>query len=153
MFNSETVVVAVREYFKQWTMKKTIAAFFVVVVLAAAIVVALDPAKQLVKYRNSQRRSDIIAIINALYQYSLDHDGKLPVELSEKQIEICKTKGSVCDNFIDMSVLLGKYLPKIPVDPLRENSSGTGYSIMKSESGRITVSAPSAENATISVTR
>lgn len=154
MFNRETIFDATRLYFLQWTKKKTIAAMVVVFILAGAIVVAMDPAKQLAKYRNSTRRSDVILIINALYQYSLDHENKFPVELAKGQQEICKSNGAQCDGLLDVSMLIaGDYISKIPTDPSAKTQNGTGYVIMKSESGRITVSAPAAENATISVTR
>ena len=48
--------------------------------MAGIIILAINPNKQLGDTRNSQRRLAIDSIINAVYQYSLDHNGQLPGE-------------------------------------------------------------------------
>jgi hypothetical protein len=50
--------------------------------------------------------------------------------------------------------LLDSYLVAIPSDPMSDRSTpSTWYTIRRSEQGRVTVAAPSAEHAEISVTR
>ena len=49
-----------------------------IAILAGIIILAINPNKQLGDTRNSQRRLAIDSIINAVYQYSLDHNGALP---------------------------------------------------------------------------
>ena len=47
-------------------------------ILAGIVIVAINPGRQLAAARNTRRQSDTASIAQALYQYSLDHDGALP---------------------------------------------------------------------------
>lgn len=107
--------------------------------------------------RNAQRKSDVNTILNAVYQYAIDNDGDLPPTLAgakgaEKMI--CTTTHD-CDG-ISLDTLTGAYLVRLPVDPNLDylESPETGYVIQELSNGRLTVSAPLAENGvSISVTR
>ncbi|PJE77102.1 hypothetical protein COV05_00635 [Candidatus Uhrbacteria bacterium CG10_big_fil_rev_8_21_14_0_10_48_16] len=126
-----------------------------IAILAGIVIVALNPNKQLGDTRNSQRRSDVNTILNAVYQYTIDNDGVLPTNITTTQTEICKT-GGTCTGLIDLSVLTAdeKYIISMPFDPTGGSTNGAGYEIKKSANGRITVVAPDAEqSASISVTR
>lgn len=132
-----------------------------IAILAGIVIIAINPAKQLADNRNAQRRVDIGEISSAVYQYAIDNGGTLPATIGQTTCdntatkEICKTGGN-CAGIVDLSVITNneKYLPSMPRDPQATNVNGTGYFIAKSANGRITVCAPSAENAaTISVTR
>lgn len=126
-----------------------------IAILAGIVIVALNPNKQLGDTRNSQRRSDVNTILNAVYQYTIDTNGTLPATITTTQTEICKT-GATCTGLIDLSVLTTneEYLISMPFDPTGSSTHGAGYEIKKSANGRITVVAPDAEqSATISVTR
>jgi hypothetical protein len=106
--------------------------------------------------RDAQRRSDINTILNAVYQYSIDHDGELPKALRDADgdlVAICRT-GVTCTG-ISLDVLNDSYLVRMPIDPsLDDDKAISGYMIQTSSSGRISVSAPYAEGGTgISVTR
>lgn len=124
-------------------------------ILAGIVILAVNPNKQLADARNAQRRVDINTIINATYQYAIDNNGNIGVG-GTVATEICKTGGS-CAGLIDLSFLTTneKYIVSIPVDPNGTcNANGVCYKFYKSLNGRITISAPNAENgATISVTR
>ena len=116
---------------------------------------AINPNKQLGDTRNAQRHSDVLAILNAVYQYSLDNSGSLPASITTTQTEICKT-GGTCTSLIDLAVLTtnAKYLVSIPFDPSGSSTNGAGYEIKKTADNRVTVVAPDAEQGvTISVTR
>ena len=94
-------------------------------------------------------------ILNAVYQYAVDNNGTLPTTITTTSTAVCKT-GGTCAGLIDLSVLTTneKYLTAIPADPTGSTTNSSGYNILKSANGRITVSAPSAEQgAAISVTR
>jgi len=126
-----------------------------IAILAGIVIVALNPNKQLGDTRNSQRRSDVNTILNAVYQYTIDNDGVLPTNITTTQTEICKT-GGTCTGLIDLSVLTAdeKYIISMPFDPTGGSTNGAGYEIKQSANGRITVVAPDAEqSASISVTR
>ncbi len=121
-------------------------------ILAGIVISAINPAKQLADTRNAQRRSDVANILNAVYQYTIDNAGMLPATISTASTEICKIGAINCAGLIDLSVLTvnQKYLTSLPKDPNGTcNVSGICYKIMKSEDGRITVSAPNAENSAV----
>jgi hypothetical protein len=83
----------------------------------------------------------------------------MPSDITTTPTEICATGAANCTGLVDLSAITAnkKYIHKIPTDPQCSKlctTNGTGYKIVKSANGRITVSAPAAEqNKTISVTR
>ena len=140
---------------KGFTLLEILLVVAAIAILAGIVILAINPGKQLADTRNSQRRVDVQTISNAVYQYSIDNSGTIPVTISTTPTEICKTDGS-CGGLVDLSVLTanGKYLVAMPTDPNTSSVNGTGYRISKDANGRIVVSAPGAEdNATISITR
>lgn len=107
--------------------------------------------------RDAQRRSDVNTILNAVYQYAIDHNGAYPAGITASKREICKSDIEDCGALVDLSVLTedAVYLVRIPSDPLSSpDHRGTGYRISQDATGRITVEAVIAETASaISVTR
>ena len=124
-------------------------------VLTTIVIFALNPAKQLADARNAQRKLNVNSIINAVYQYSIDN-GAIPSAIpTTTATAVCKT-GAVCTGLVDLSVLTlnQKYLVAIPFDPASSTANSSGYTIIASVNGRVTVAAPAAENgAAVSVTR
>ncbi len=131
-----------------------------IAILAAIVIVAINPTKQLAQTKNAQRRSDVNSIINAIYQYSIDRAGSLPAGVSTTAQLICKTgtATATCSalSLTDLQVVTANetYLTAIPVDPTNTATASVGYTVMRSANGRVTVSAPNAEQGeTISVTK
>lgn len=128
-----------------------------IAILAGIVILAINPAKQLADTKNAQRKIDVNTILNAVYQYSIDHNGTLPATITTTATEICKSGATVCTNLTSLSALTEseRYLIAIPTDPSGGTlTNGVGYKIAKDAYGRLTVSAPKAEQgATISVTR
>lgn len=131
----------------------------ILAVLAAIVLVAINPSRQFSSANNTKRKSDTVAILNAVQQYAIDHVGVYPAGVSTAVQTIKKTSGAdLCASIVTT------YIAALPVDPLTNNgvavtncasSYDTNYTITKSAtSGRITVTAPAAElGATISVTQ
>lgn len=142
---------------KGFTLLEVLLVVAIIAILAGIVILALNPAKQLADARNAQRWSDVNTILNAVYQYSIDNNGNIPATITTTPTEICKTGASSCEGLVDLSVLTTneKYLVSIPIDPNGTcNANGVCYEINKTANGRITVSAPDAEQGvTISVTR
>ena len=130
----------------------------IIAILAAIVIVAINPTKQLGDARNAQRRSDVNTILNAVYQYAIDHNGAVPTGIPTGTAkEICTTDSTDCVGAVavDLDVLTGSYLVKVPADPLvSATGTGTHYTIVQNTNGRITVTSTTAEQgATITVTR
>ncbi len=154
----------------------------IISILAGIVILAINPTKQLGDTRNAQRRSDVLTILNAVYQYSIDHNGSLPSGIASyskstacdtgpdeadshtaSEIQRTETDGTLISNTADVDLytdLVGSeasttYLVNIPGDPsLDATKDETGYHIFKTASNRVTVCAPLAENsADIYVTR
>ncbi len=144
---------------KGFTLLEVLLVVAIIAALVGIVIFAINPGKQLAETRNAERGSDVNTILNAVYQYSIDHDGDLPEGIEEIAGEICKEGNDPdtddCDVSLDVLTEEEIYLVMLPEDPTNPaNSDGIGYEIAKTEHGRIVVSAPNAEeDATISVTR
>ena len=152
---------------KGFTFLEIILFLGVVAVLLGIFFLAINPTKQLGDIRNSQRRLDVLTILDAVYQYSIDNNNTFPAVINKTNLicvadtnQICQD-GGTCNNLInlynDLTIASSTYLKSMPKDPAVAISAGGGsrYYISKQQaSGRITVCAPKAENGmVISVTR
>lgn len=135
----------------------------IVSVILAITIIAINPSVQFASARNTQRQSDVTAILDAVYQYEAANSGNLPTPL----VSLAATPTALSKTGVDLcSFLSPAYVADIPLDPSSGTKTGgtstctataytTGYTIAKSAAGnRFTVAAPSSENSvTISVTR
>lgn len=145
---------------KGFTLLEILLVVAAIAILAAIVIVAINPTKQLGQTKNAQRRSDVNSIINGIYQYSIDHAGSLPSGISTTATQICKTGTATATcatlGLTDLQVVTVNetYLTAIPNDPTNTATAGVGYFVGRSANGRVTVTAPNAEQGeTISVTK
>lgn len=141
---------------KGFTLIEVLLVVAIIAILAGIVILAVNPGKQLGDTRNAERKADVNTILNAVYQYSIDNQGNLPSTITTTATDVCSTGASSCTGLIDLSVLTanGKYLVAIPKDPQTGTATDTHYQIDQDANGRVTVSAPSAEQGqTISATR
>jgi len=122
----------------------------------AIVLVAINPSRQFKQANNTQRRSDVNAILNAVHQYAADNSGSLPTGITGTATNLGSGSGEIdiCSELVDT------YIAEMPVDPTEGSwtscsSYDTGYDISTTgSSGRITIASPNAElSATIDVTR
>jgi len=147
---------------KGFTLIEILLVVAAIAILASIVILAINPNKQLGETRNAQRRADVNTILNAVYQHSIDNNGTLltiPTGTCSLLAanQVCRlTAIGTCATGVDLSALTlnEKYLTKMPNDPTLSSADGTGYYISKSVNGRVSVCAPSAEQAAvISITR
>ena len=128
----------------------------ILAISSSIVLLALNPTKQLGKARDTQRTSDVNTILNALYQYQIDHSN-LPSGIPTGTARgICKVGAASCLNGVTLTALTdsGTYLVSLPSDPQAAvTGTGTNYTIRQESSGRLTVAAPGAEQGAISVTK
>jgi len=138
----------------------------ILAILLAITLIAINPAHQFGQANNTRRRSDVLQILNAVHQYTAEHGGSLPDEL---------TKNLAATYFNDTTSLkslcaklMPVYLPALPVEPSLKAATNitdckeagdklwgtTGYQISTDDMQRVTVISPVADNGeTIEVTR
>jgi prepilin-type N-terminal cleavage/methylation domain-containing protein len=142
---------------KGFTLIEILLVVAAIAILAGIVIVAINPAKQLGDTRNTQRRSDISALLSASTQYALDNNGVSPSGITTTPTEVCAFTGVTnCTGRVDLGVLTvnSKYITAIPRDPQTVAASGTQYYISKDVNGRITVTASTTEQgAVITLTR
>ncbi|MEK7063837.1 MAG: type II secretion system protein [Patescibacteria group bacterium] len=133
----------------------------IIAILAGIVLVAINPARQFRQANDSQRTSNVNAILNAIGQRIADNKGAFAggvcptLTATAKEIVVhpqAYVAGATEINFD--TCLYPTYLPTVPFDPTGTASS-TGYFIAQDSNGRVTVSAPATQEATpdISVTR
>ncbi len=130
----------------------------VLTILLAIVLIAINPARQFAQANDTQRRSDVNAILNAVHQYAADNKGLLPSGIPTTSALVIGSGVTQADICADVAPT---YIAQVPVDPVSGSYTDcttydTGdYSIVASGTGgRITVSTTSeVDSSTISVTR
>lgn len=157
---------------KAFTLIELVVVMGVLTILLAITLVAINPGRQFAQANDTQRKSDINAILNAVHQYAADNKGALPAGIDTTVRTICRAGGTVtcpANNVNLCTALVSTYIADIPrdpqdavLDPTSPTSTcaatgyNTQYTIVQSASGnRITVSATPeiTPPATLSVTR
>lgn len=141
---------------KGFTLIEVLLVIVIIAILAGIVIIAVNPARQIKQANNTQRDSDVKAIIDAVYEYSIDNRGAFPAAITGTATEISVTGTNIC------GALVPTYLAEMPFDPTGSGAAytdctnyATGYTvILDATTSRITVAAPGAElSETISITR
>ncbi|HUO56450.1 MAG TPA: prepilin-type N-terminal cleavage/methylation domain-containing protein [Candidatus Paceibacterota bacterium] len=140
----------------------------IIAILAAIVIVAINPARQFAEARESQRLSNVNAILNAIGENIADNNGIFTCDtytISASSTDIMGTNGANI-----RSCIVPTYIPELPYDPSNGRNNcvsddtsctdyDTKYTIVQNTEGRISVCAPGgheeaiASSTTICVTR
>jgi prepilin-type N-terminal cleavage/methylation domain-containing protein len=139
----------------------------ILAILLAITLIAINPNKHFQDTRNARRQSDVVAILDGIYEYEAGNTGSIPSTLatvSTSSVSPSPIASSGAGHVDPCADIVPTYLADLPIDPSTGTRAGatscagtyaSGYTMYKSAtSGRFTVSAPAAENSvTVSVTR
>ncbi len=142
---------------KGFTLIEILVVMGVLSILFSIILFVINPKTQFSRANNAKRRSDIVAILNAIGAYTADNKGVLPTGIST-------TSATITDSVNGANIcasLVPKYIPALPTDPSLKTSDittctnyNTGYTVVKDANNRVTLAAPNQENGEIiSITR
>lgn len=144
---------------KGFTLIELLVVIAILSILLVIVLVAINPARQTQQARDTQRRADVLTILNAVNQYFVDNAAFPPdmpaAGVTEPISSVVATEADICSD------LVTTYVAGMPFDPSATGAHYTDctdydadYTISVSVTDdRVTVSAPSAEGTTISVTR
>jgi len=124
----------------------------IIAILAGVVIVALNPARQFAQARNTQRWSNVNAILNAVGQRMADNRGIFQTGCAAGVVPTVATR--IATSTYDVGpCLVPTYLPILPYDPSAAGASYVSTSSYNTEywisrdatTGRVTVFASSAE--------
>jgi prepilin-type N-terminal cleavage/methylation domain-containing protein len=136
---------------KGFTLLEILLVVGIIAILAGIVILAINPSKQLGDTRNAERRSDVLAIANAIYQYAIDTNGVASTTVtnatnactSPANLIAATSTGGGINLWSDLVGASSTYLSAIPRDPLETVATSSGYGISYSTTTkRITVCAP-----------
>ncbi len=154
-----------KNFRKGFTLLEILLVVGIIAIRAGIVIVAINPSKQLATVRNTERKSDIKTIYNAINQYYIDNS-RYPASLTSVLTEVCDTDTATsshnidCTGMVDLSELVPKYLVAIPKDPkgpvttaflnkiintVYAATGGTGYYVMKDPTNKVILNTERAE--------
>ena len=142
---------------KGFTLIELLVVIGIIGILAAIVLVAVNPGRQFAQARDTQRRSDLLQLTNAIYEYAAEHEGNLPdldvdpLVNSFPTTPTCVGTGGSC---FDLGAageaeaaagaqepVVPTYIAGMPMDPSVGITADTGYTIYVGTDGRVVASA------------
>lgn len=130
-----------------FTLMELLIAVSIVGILSTVMIIAVNPGRQLAKARDSQRQTDLIAILSAIMQYGSEHSGDLPDTDGDPDTSNFPTSATCIGTSVSCFDLANAgetgdeivpvYMVSIPEDPRTGDATDTGYTIYVDENGRL----------------
>jgi type IV pilus assembly protein PilA len=155
---------------KGFTLIELLVVIAILSILLVIVLVAINPARQTQSARNTQRRADVLTMLNAVNEYFVAN-GSFPTgtpAAGAAAVDIKSSAGGTGQAFCDALVTI--FIAGLPIDPSDTNTKwdkslanpctdyDTGYTIQISATNdRVTIAAPESlndgETTVVSVTR
>lgn len=127
-----------------------------IAILAAIVLIAINPAKQFAQARNTQRVSNVNAILNAIGQRIADNKGAFEgtfdtyncdqIPVGSTTVSTANGSAALGNSSGNLGCLVPTYISALPTEP---NTGGAQYQVETLGNGRIQVCAPEAANETV----
>jgi prepilin-type N-terminal cleavage/methylation domain-containing protein len=133
----------------------------IIAVLAAVVLVAINPARQFKLARDSQRVSNVNALLNTVSQNIAEHHGVFYCGANPMALPATSTIVRSGAGGVDLApCVVPAYISMLPFDPSATGAHytdatdyNTGYVVSQDTEGRVTASATGEITPTITVTR
>ncbi len=136
-----------------FTLIEVLVVIGIIAILAAVVIIAINPARQFAQARDTQRMSNLNAILNAIGQRLADNKGVFAGSVGS---QICPTLPSTATEITTetptaavtsaaLGCLVPTYISALPSDPAGVTAPGTGYTVLVDANGRIHVAATTLE--------
>lgn len=134
-----------------FTLMELLIVVAIIGIMSTVLVVAINPARQLAKARDAQRKTDLVAILSGVIQYASEHSGDLPDTDGDPDTSNFPTTPTCIGSDVGCFDLANAgeagdeivpvYMVSMPHDPRFADETdpqlNTGYTVYVDENGRL----------------